>query len=86
MRSNCPIAIVGLGGVFPRATTPAALWDNVLNGVNAVRDVPPGRWILDPADVLGDGVRPDTVRHGHQDMERLPAEEAAGRVRKKGGS
>lgn len=30
------------------------------------------------------GCEPDTVRHGHQDMERLPADEAAGRVRKKG--
>jgi hypothetical protein len=27
----------------------------------------------------------DTVRHGHQDMEQLPMDEAAGRVRKKGG-
>ena len=27
----------------------------------------------------------DTIRHGAQDIERLPADEAAGRVRKKGG-
>ena len=29
---------------------------------------------------------PDTVRHGAEDMEQLPADEAEGRVRKKGGS
>lgn len=28
---------------------------------------------------------PDTVRHGAADMERLPRDEAEGRVRKKGG-
>lgn len=29
---------------------------------------------------------PDTIRHGAQDMEQLPADEALGRVRKKGGA
>jgi hypothetical protein len=27
----------------------------------------------------------ETIRHGHLDVERLPTDEAAGRVRKKGG-
>jgi hypothetical protein len=31
------------------------------------------------------GCEPDTVHHGYQDMEQLPTDEAAGRVRKKGG-
>jgi len=30
------------------------------------------------------GCEPDTVRHGRQDVEQLPVDEAAGRVRKKG--
>lgn len=30
------------------------------------------------------GCEPDTIRHGHQDVEQLPADAAAGRVRKKG--
>ena len=30
------------------------------------------------------GCEPDTVRHGRQDIEQLPADEAFGRVRKKG--
>jgi hypothetical protein len=29
---------------------------------------------------------PHTIRHGEQDIEQLPTDEAAGRVRKKGGS
>ena len=31
------------------------------------------------------GCDPDTIRHGAQDIEVLPEDEAAGRVRKKGG-
>jgi hypothetical protein len=31
------------------------------------------------------GCDPDTIRHGHQDVEQLPVDEATGRVRKKGG-
>lgn len=31
------------------------------------------------------GCEPDTVRRGRQDVEQLPLDEAAGRVRKKGG-
>jgi hypothetical protein len=30
------------------------------------------------------GCEPDTVRHGRQDIEQLPVDEAADRVRKKG--
>jgi hypothetical protein len=30
------------------------------------------------------GCDPHTIRHGAQDIEQLPADEAAGRVRKKG--
>lgn len=30
------------------------------------------------------GCEPDTVRHGRQDIEQLPVDEASGRVRKKG--
>ncbi|MFI0407826.1 beta-ketoacyl synthase N-terminal-like domain-containing protein [Actinomadura sp. 3N508] len=42
-----PIAIVGAGAVFPGAGSAAELWRNVLAGVDAITDVPPGRW--DPA-------------------------------------
>jgi hypothetical protein len=29
---------------------------------------------------------PDTIRHGRQDVEELPIDEAAERIRKKGGA
>jgi hypothetical protein len=32
------------------------------------------------------GCDPDTIRRGSQDIDELPRDEAAGRVRKKGGS
>ena len=32
------------------------------------------------------GCKVDTIEQGRQDLERLPQDEAAGRVRKKGGS
>jgi hypothetical protein len=32
------------------------------------------------------GCDPETVRHGKEDLEQLPEDEAEGRVRKKGGS
>ena len=45
-----PIAIVGLGGVFPDAADPRALWDRVLAGHSAAAEVPAERWALSPAD------------------------------------
>ncbi|MEV4258813.1 polyketide synthase, partial [Spirillospora sp. NPDC049652] len=42
-----PIAIVGLGAVYPGAGSAAELWANIRAGVDAITDVPPHRW--DPA-------------------------------------
>src|SRR5262245_35509567 len=48
------IAIVAQGGVYPTReggaapTSPAGLWDLVARAHTALRDVPPGRWLLDP--------------------------------------
>lgn len=39
-----PVAIVGLAGRFPGAGDKEAFWDLLLNGVEAVREVPAGRW------------------------------------------
>ncbi|HEY6422755.1 MAG TPA: beta-ketoacyl synthase N-terminal-like domain-containing protein, partial [Pseudonocardiaceae bacterium] len=38
------VAIVGMAGVFPGARDLADYWANVLAGVDAVTEVPPGRW------------------------------------------
>ncbi|MEW2360135.1 beta-ketoacyl synthase N-terminal-like domain-containing protein, partial [Spirillospora sp. NPDC029432] len=41
---GAPIAVVGLGAVFPGAGTAAEFWRNVRGGVDAIGDVPPNRW------------------------------------------
>lgn len=47
-----PIAIVGRGCVLPGASAPAALWDLVAAGRDALGSVPEGRWRVDPARIL----------------------------------
>src|SRR5581483_12172641 len=39
-----PIAVVGLGCRFPGADGPEAFWRLLRDGVDAVGEVPPGRW------------------------------------------
>ncbi len=42
------IAIVGIGGVFPGATTLDGFWNNIVNGVDSSSEIPEGRWPVDP--------------------------------------
>ena len=42
-----PIAIVGLGGVFPQAESPEALWQNLLDKRCAIGGIPPERAPID---------------------------------------
>ena len=39
-----PSAIVGLACLFPRAPNLASFWRNIVDGVDAIGEVPPGRW------------------------------------------
>ncbi|MEE8107069.1 MAG: beta-ketoacyl synthase N-terminal-like domain-containing protein [Planctomycetota bacterium] len=48
MQGSPRIAIVGLGGVFPGATSLLSFWQNVEAGRDASRDVPADRWLLPP--------------------------------------
>ncbi|ANZ39932.1 hypothetical protein BBK82_31715 [Lentzea guizhouensis] len=41
------IAIVGIGAVFPGAPDATTFWRNIVSGVDAIGQIPPGRW--DPA-------------------------------------
>jgi len=43
-----PIAIVGAGGIFPDAPTPDRFWENLEARRCAAKDVPAGRWPIDP--------------------------------------
>jgi PfaB family protein len=55
MHRDPRIAIVGMGGIFPGATTPAQLWENVRAARDCSRDVPPGRWLLRTDEALAPG-------------------------------
>src|SRR3954469_20773610 len=45
MRDDAPpLAIVGLGCLFPKADGPGAFWANVKNRVDCIGDVPPTHW------------------------------------------
>jgi acyl transferase domain-containing protein/3-hydroxymyristoyl/3-hydroxydecanoyl-(acyl carrier protein) dehydratase len=52
MSRDGPIAVVGMGGVFPGAGDLHVFWQNILNKVDATREVPAGRWVLDPREAL----------------------------------
>jgi len=39
-----PIAIIGISAVFPQSKNLQAYWDNIVNEVNCITDVPPSRW------------------------------------------
>ena len=51
MRSFEPIAIVGLGGLFPGAADLDQFWANISAGVDASSEVPDGRWCLPPESI-----------------------------------
>lgn len=43
-----PIAIIGIGCRFPKASSPEAFWHLLRDGVDAITEMPPSRWDLDP--------------------------------------
>jgi acyl transferase domain-containing protein/3-hydroxymyristoyl/3-hydroxydecanoyl-(acyl carrier protein) dehydratase len=49
MHPDTQIAIVGIGGLFPGAPTIDQFWENIRDGVDATREVPSGRWSMEPA-------------------------------------
>ena len=42
-----PIAIVGMSGLFPKATSHREYWQNIVDGVDCTEEVPASRWSLD---------------------------------------
>ncbi|MBO0700694.1 MAG: acyltransferase domain-containing protein, partial [Zavarzinella sp.] len=44
---NTPLAIVGIGCLFPKADGPGAFWANIKHGVDCVGPVPPTHWSPD---------------------------------------
>ena len=45
------VAIVGIGGEFPRSPDLKAYWNNIVHNVNTAQEPPEGRWLLDVDDV-----------------------------------
>ncbi len=61
-REGGRIAIVAMGGLFPSAPSPERLWAQVIAGVDGAREVPSGRWLLDPQDAYDPAIaRADRV-------------------------
>ncbi|TPW18653.1 MAG: beta-ketoacyl synthase [Elusimicrobia bacterium] len=58
MKEAVPVAVVGIGGLFPKAPTLAAYWDNIKGKVCAAQDVPAGRWLLGREDAFQAEPRP----------------------------
>ncbi len=46
-----PVAIVGVGGIFPGARSLDVFWNIIARGEDTNRPVPEGRWILNPAEI-----------------------------------
>ena len=43
-REHAPLAVIGIGCRFPGAASPAAFWQNLLAGYDAVTEMPAERW------------------------------------------
>ena len=56
-----PIAVVGLGGLFPQAPDLDTFQRNIQARHDASRPVPPGRWVLDPHDAYDPVLAVDKV-------------------------
>ena len=47
-RRSEPIAVIGMSCRFPgEANNPESFWQLLVNGVDAIQEVPPGRWDID---------------------------------------
>ncbi len=61
MKSKTPIAIVGMGGVFPGASDINIFWNNILNKIDTANEVPEHRWIVKPDAMYHPFPMPDKV-------------------------
>src|SRR5262245_58862917 len=65
-RHSDDVAIVGMAGIFPKAPSPRAFWENIVGGVDAIGD-PSSDWradlVYDAASAANDRVY--TTRGGY---------------------
>ncbi len=63
MSPPTPIAVVGMGGLFPGALDPERLWDNICARRTAAADAPRSRWVAAPAQMIAPVLEPDKAFH-----------------------
>jgi len=77
-----PIAIIGVGCIFPGANNPTEFWDHLIHGRDLTTDATPDRWGADPADYYDPTRRnPDAtyfLRGGYVQDSPTPNPESAG--------
>ncbi len=61
---SVPVAIVGMGCLFPKAEDLGRYWVNICSGVDAIREVPPTHW--DPADYHDDDPKAPDRTYAHR--------------------
>jgi len=59
MKERTPIAVVGMGGLFPGASDLNIFWHNIVNKVDTTCDVPDARWIVEPDSICAPDPTPD---------------------------
>jgi acyl transferase domain-containing protein len=73
--SSVPVAIIGMGCLFPKAENLSRYWANIREGVDAIREIPPTHW--NPDDYHDDDPKaPDRTyarRGGFLDPVDFPA-------------
>ena len=45
--ANRPIAVVGMSALFPDAPNLNQYWDNIINKIDSIIDVPQSRWNIE---------------------------------------
>ncbi len=45
--SKNPVAIVGMGAIFPQSKNLSEYWDNIVHEIDCITEVPPSRWNID---------------------------------------
>ena len=54
-----PIAVVGMGGVFPEASNLSTFWQNIINKIDTSADIPADRWAAPFKAMLTKEFQPD---------------------------
>jgi len=74
--SNEPVAIIGIGGIFPQSEDINAFWENIVNGKDLITEIPEDRWKWkDYYGKAGEGANKTDVKWGGfiKDVDKFDA-------------